>query len=87
MKPLRYVHHRHWKLVTYPNSQRSNNLLEVNSDGNAIMRVETTGTVATNRMSVRITTKSTFDGMLIIMDSIHMPSGCGTWPYVSHPVI
>ncbi|KAK0233769.1 endo-1,3(4)-beta-glucanase [Armillaria fumosa] len=59
---------------------RSNGLVEVNSDGNAIMRVETTGTVSGNRQSIRITTESTYDGVLVIMDSVHMPTGCGTWP-------
>lgn len=45
------------------------------------MRVETTQTVQTNRQSIRIHSKSTFDtGTLAIMDSIHMPTGCGTWP-------
>ncbi|KAK0438885.1 glycoside hydrolase family 16 protein [Desarmillaria tabescens] len=59
---------------------RSNGLVEVNTDGNAIMRVETTGTVSGNRQSIRITTESTYDGVLVIMDSVHMPTGCGTWP-------
>ncbi|KAK0211279.1 glycoside hydrolase family 16 protein [Desarmillaria ectypa] len=59
---------------------RSNNLVEVNSDGYAIMRVETTGTVSGNRQSIRITTESTYNGVLVIMDSVHMPTGCGTWP-------
>jgi hypothetical protein len=59
---------------------QSNNLVEVNSAGNAIMRVETTPQVASTRQSVRITTQSTFNGGLFIMDSVHMPTGCGTWP-------
>ncbi|KAG7450134.1 uncharacterized protein BT62DRAFT_961746, partial [Guyanagaster necrorhizus] len=59
---------------------RANGLVDVNSDGNAIMRVETTGTVSGNRQSIRITTESTYDGVLAIMDSVHMPTGCGTWP-------
>ncbi|KAF8887795.1 glycoside hydrolase family 16 protein [Infundibulicybe gibba] len=59
---------------------RANNLLEVNAQGNAVMRVETTPTVTGNRQSVRITTQSSFNGGLVIMDSVHMPTGCGTWP-------
>jgi hypothetical protein len=69
-------------LVDYidENAGRSNGILEVNSAGNAIMRVETTPNVPGNRKSIRITTKSQFNGALVIMDSIHMPTGCGTWP-------
>jgi hypothetical protein len=79
--------------------QRSNGLLEVNDEGNAIMRVETTPRVSGNRMSVRITTSNTFTGTkvyvlcnrvrslnilslggIFVMDAVHMPTGCGTWP-------
>ncbi|KAH9486693.1 putative glycosidase C21B10.07 [Psilocybe cubensis] len=62
------------------NTARSNGLLEINGQGNAVMRVETTGTVSGNRKSVRITTKAQFTGGLVIMDSVHMPTGCGIWP-------
>jgi len=62
------------------NAARSASLLEINSAGNAIMRVETTPTVSGNRKSIRITTKTGFNGGLVIMDAVHMPSGCGTWP-------
>ncbi|KAF9229529.1 glycoside hydrolase family 16 protein [Gyrodon lividus] len=55
-------------------------LLEINQAGNAVMRVETTPTVQNNRMSVRITTDQTFTQGLVIMDAVHMPTGCGTWP-------
>jgi len=61
------------------NTAQSNGLLEVNAQGNAVMRVETTQTVSGNRQSVRITTQSQFNGGLVIMDSVHMPTGCGTW--------
>ncbi|KAF8973863.1 glycoside hydrolase family 16 protein [Flammula alnicola] len=69
-------------LVTYidQNTANSSGLLEVNSQGNAIMRVETTPVVSGNRKSIRITTQSQFNGGLVIMDSAHMPTGCGTWP-------
>lgn len=59
---------------------RSNGLLEVNSNGNAVMRVETTPTVANNRMSIRITSVKSYNGGLFILDAVHMPTGCGTWP-------
>ena len=60
--------------------QQSANLIEINSDGNAIMRMETTPTVSDNRQSIRITTQYTYSGGLIILDAVHMPTGCGTWP-------
>jgi hypothetical protein len=44
------------------------------------MRVDTTPQVSGNRASVRIQTQYTFNGGLVIMDSVHMPTGCGTWP-------
>jgi len=62
------------------NAARSSGLLEVNSNGNAVMRVETSSVVPGNRKSVRITTHSQFNGALFIMDSVHMPTGCGIWP-------
>jgi hypothetical protein len=36
--------------------------------------------VQSNRQSVRITTQATFTGGLVIMDAVHMPTGCATWP-------
>ena len=44
------------------------------------MRVDTTPQVSGNRNSVRIQTQYSFSGGLVIMDSVHMPTGCGTWP-------
>lgn len=69
-------------LVDYVDEQtaRSSGLLEVNNHGNAVMRVETTESVSGPRQSVRITTQSSFNGGLVVMDSVHMPTGCGTWP-------
>lgn len=61
-------------------SARRDGILEINSAGNAIMRVETTPTVPGNRKSIRITTQAQFNGGLVIMDAVHMPHGCGTWP-------
>jgi len=58
----------------------SNGLIEVNSVGHAIMRLETTPQVSGNRKSVRITTQNTFSSGLFVLDAVHMPEGCGTWP-------
>jgi hypothetical protein len=44
------------------------------------MAIETTAIVASTRQAVRITTNSQYDGGLWIMDSVHMPTGCATWP-------
>lgn len=59
---------------------QSAGLIEINNAGNAVMRVETTPTVKSNRMSVRIATDLTFTEGLVILDAVHMPTGCGTWP-------
>ncbi|KAF9486982.1 hypothetical protein BDN71DRAFT_1458977 [Pleurotus eryngii] len=69
-------------IVDYLNEQdgRNANLLSVNDNNNAVMRIETTPTVPANRKSIRITTRSTWNGGLFIMDAVHMPTGCGTWP-------
>jgi len=58
----------------------ANGLIGVNSDGNVLMKVETTEKIPGNRKSVRIHSKNVFNGGLLILDSVHMPSGCGTWP-------
>jgi hypothetical protein len=60
--------------------QQSNNLISINNAGHAIMRLDTTPQVTGNRNSVRIQTQYSFTGGLVIMDSVHMPTGCGTWP-------
>ncbi|EIW65027.1 uncharacterized protein TRAVEDRAFT_25981 [Trametes versicolor FP-101664 SS1] len=62
------------------NTANSSNLIEINSDGHAIMRVETTAKVSANRKSVRITTTDTYTGALVVLDAVHMPTGCATWP-------
>jgi len=59
---------------------QSNGLIGMNSAGNVIMKVETTSTVSGNRKSVRIQSKNNFTGGLLVMDAVHMPAGCGTWP-------
>ncbi|KAJ7480170.1 glycoside hydrolase family 16 protein [Mycena galericulata] len=69
-------------VVDYVNQAdgQSAGLVEVNAAGNAVMRVEMTPTVASVRKSIRITTQQSFTGGLVIMDSVHMPTGCATWP-------
>ncbi|KAF8480835.1 concanavalin A-like lectin/glucanase domain-containing protein [Russula ochroleuca] len=69
-------------VVQYVDQQTatSSNLVSINSAGNAIMRVDNTSQVSGNRNSVRIQTQFTFTGGLLVMDSVHMPTGCGTWP-------
>jgi len=62
------------------NTAQAANLIEINSAGNAVMRVETTPQVPVTRQSVRITTTASYTGGLVVMDSVHMPTGCGTWP-------
>ena len=61
-------------------SQQSEGLIEINSAGNAVMRVETTPTVSGNRKSIRITSQFAYTGGLVVLDAVHMPTGCGTWP-------
>ncbi|CAE6338549.1 unnamed protein product [Rhizoctonia solani] len=59
---------------------QANGLIEINSAGNAIMRIENTTQVGGNRKSVRISSKYIMNGGLAILDAVHMPYGCGTWP-------
>ncbi|KAH6916775.1 endo-1,3(4)-beta-glucanase [Coprinopsis sp. MPI-PUGE-AT-0042] len=69
-------------IVDYIDEQggRDAGILAFNDGGNLIMRVESTPTVPANRRSIRITTEAQFNGGLVIMDAVHMPVGCGTWP-------
>jgi len=69
-------------IVDYINEDagREFGLVEINSDGHAIMRVETTPEVSGNRKSIRISTRPSLNGALVILDAVHMPVGCGTWP-------
>jgi len=59
---------------------RAANLVSVNSAGNAIMAVDTTQTITGNRQSIRITTNYNFTGGLLVLDAVHSPTGCATWP-------
>jgi hypothetical protein len=66
--------------MLYHRLQQSNGLIGVNSAGNVVMKVETTAKVSGNRKSIRIQSKNNYTGGLVIMDAVHMPAGCGTWP-------
>jgi hypothetical protein len=44
------------------------------------MKVDTTPTVSSGRKSIRISNKRVWNGGMVLMDSSHMPTGCGTWP-------
>ncbi|KAG9082764.1 hypothetical protein FRC07_014115, partial [Ceratobasidium sp. 392] len=55
-------------------------LIGINNNGNAIMRVDTTPQVSGNRKSVRVHSNYVINGGIVILDAVHMPYGCGTWP-------
>lgn len=56
------------------------NLISINNAGNAIMTVDTTEQVSNGRKAVRIHANRIWTGGLVLMDAVHMPTGCGTWP-------
>jgi len=58
----------------------SSGLVFINGAGNAVIKVDTTPVVSGNRNSVRIQSQTSFNGGLLILDAVHMPHGCGTWP-------
>lgn len=58
----------------------SSGLVSINSAGNAVMKVDTTPVVSGNRNSIRIQSQISFNGGLLMLDALHMPYGCGTWP-------
>lgn len=55
-------------------------LVSINSAGNAIMKVDTTEQVSGGRKAVRIHANKVWTGGMVLMDAVHMPSGCGMWP-------
>lgn len=61
-------------------SQWNEGLVSINSAGHAIMTVDQTQAVTGGRKSVRLHSTYIFNGGLILMDSHHMPWGCGVWP-------
>ncbi|KAF8342799.1 concanavalin A-like lectin/glucanase domain-containing protein [Cantharellus anzutake] len=58
----------------------STGLVSINSAGHAIMKIDTTPVVSGNRNSIRIQSQIHFNGGLLMLDAVHMPHGCGTWP-------
>lgn len=64
------------------NTAWSSGLVSINGQGQAVMAVDTTPTTGGNRNSIRIADDQfTFNiNTLILMDSTHMPTGCGSWP-------
>ncbi|EPQ61123.1 hypothetical protein GLOTRDRAFT_113571 [Gloeophyllum trabeum ATCC 11539] len=60
----------------------SQGLASISSSGTALMKVDTTNNLSAtaNRASVRITTQASWTLGLVLMDAVHMPTGCGTWP-------
>lgn len=44
------------------------------------MKMETTQNVGNLRKAVRLHGNLVFTGGLVLMDAVHMPTGCGTWP-------
>jgi len=71
--------------VTYVNQSLadSDKLTYVNSDGQAIVKVDNTSFVIYNdkRNSVRITTADYFPvNSVILFDASHLPYGCSVWP-------
>ncbi|GAB1519241.1 hypothetical protein RhiTH_002307 [Rhizoctonia solani] len=68
--------------VDYQSRENAQNagLIEITSEGHAIMRIENTTQVTGNRRSVRVSSKYIMNGGLAILDAVHMPHGCGTWP-------
>lgn len=56
-------------------------LVSINERGNAVMKVDTTPyREKGKRKSVRIHGTRVFTGGMVLMDAVHMPTGCGTWP-------
>lgn len=60
--------------------QQTANLTGINGAGNAYMAVDTTPVVSGARKSVRITTDFSYTQGIVVLDAVHMPTGCGTWP-------
>ncbi|EPY52210.1 glycosyl hydrolase family 16 [Schizosaccharomyces cryophilus OY26] len=67
--------------VQYKNRDASEQmgLIHANSS-NVIMAADSKSNYTNGRPSVRISTKEYFKNVLIIVDVLHAPTGCGTWP-------
>jgi hypothetical protein len=59
----------------------SSGLASITPTGQARMAVDNSSIASgAGRFSVRIQSKAAYNGGLFILDSEHMPTGCGTWP-------
>lgn len=58
----------------------NNGLVSIDSNGHAIMKVDTTENVSGGRKAIRISGNLVWTGGMVLMDAYHMPTGCGTWP-------
>jgi len=58
----------------------NNGLVSIDSNGHAIMKVDTTQHVSGGRKAIRIHGNLVWTGGMVLMDAHHMPTGCGTWP-------
>ncbi|RUS31702.1 concanavalin A-like lectin/glucanase domain-containing protein [Jimgerdemannia flammicorona] len=61
---------------------RSNNLTLVKNNIVYIYSDHKNVAPSNGRMSVRLSSKNTYDSGLFVFDILHMPVGCGTWPAV-----
>lgn len=58
----------------------------VSQDGQTVyIGADKTSIASGGRRSVRIESKKRYTRGLFIMDVHHMPTGCGTWPFVPPP--
>ncbi|KAF8311360.1 glycoside hydrolase family 16 protein, partial [Clavulina sp. PMI_390] len=57
-------------------------LASVNTAGHAVLAVDTTPNLdaSTNRSSIRIETNNNYNTGIFVIDAVHMPAVCGTWP-------
>ncbi|ORY74605.1 endo-beta-glucanase [Protomyces lactucae-debilis] len=61
-------------------SAQAMNLTYIGNDGIAYLHTESYAQAPQGRPSIRISTKRTFTRGLFVLDLLHMPVGCGTWP-------
>lgn len=59
---------------------KASNLSHVQSDGQYIMRVDTTEVQPQGRPSVRITSNQTYSDGVYVLNTSHVPTGCSVWP-------
>lgn len=58
----------------------ANNLTYLGNDGLNYVRTDYTEYAPRGRKSVRISSKRSYTHGLFVLDVVHMPVGCGTWP-------